>query len=345
MAPLLQRMDKTGVEYRLIDSGQHADLTVSLRDELGLRDPEVLLGGNCDVVSVSQALLWSLGIAKHFILKPRLRQHIFGGESGVCIVHGDTPTTLLSTLLAWRAGLAVAHVEAGLRTYRWFQPFPEEIIRVIVGRIADVLFAPSATAAANLRRSGVKGQIIKQENNTVLESLRAAVKHHAETKQLETSPVIITMHRVENLHSRSRRQKLFDLARKLAQKMPVCWIVHSPTKRVIPKETWKNLRAAGVQIVPLLPHAEFIALLVDAPLVVTDGGSIQEECALIGVPTLLWRDCTDREDGLGQNIVLSRFDDIVIDEFLANYQVHRCQAVIPEVNPSEQILAELKKWQ
>ena len=157
MAPLLQRMDKTGVEYRLIDSGQHADLTVSLRDELGLRDPEVLLGGNCDVVSVSQALLWSLGIAKHFILKPRLRQHIFGGESGVCIVHGDTPTTLLSTLLAWRAGLAVAHVEAGLRTYRWFQPFPEEIIRVIVGRIADVLFAPSATSSRKFTQKWCKG--------------------------------------------------------------------------------------------------------------------------------------------------------------------------------------------
>ncbi|MXZ69628.1 MAG: UDP-N-acetyl glucosamine 2-epimerase, partial [Acidimicrobiia bacterium] len=147
MAPLLSRMEAASLPYRLIDSGQHADRLESFRAELGLREPDFAMGGTRSVNSVAAALWWAAGLGRKLVLPRRLDRTVFGGRRGICVVHGDTPTTLIGALMAKRAGLALAHVEAGLRTHRWLHPFPEEIIRVAVDRLADLLFAPDDTAA------------------------------------------------------------------------------------------------------------------------------------------------------------------------------------------------------
>jgi UDP-N-acetylglucosamine 2-epimerase len=90
-APLLRLMDERRVDYRLIDSGQHAKLSKALRRELGLREPDLFLGDGRDVNSIGQALIWSLRIASRLWSGARLRNQIFGDAGGICIVHGDTP--------------------------------------------------------------------------------------------------------------------------------------------------------------------------------------------------------------------------------------------------------------
>ena len=349
MAPLLRRMDAAGVGYRLIDSGQHGGLTAALRDELGVREPDLRMGRNRDIVSIPQAFRWALGLSGRLASRSRLRDRVFGGHGGVCVVHGDTPTTLLSTLMAKRAGLAVAQVEAGLRTHRLLHPFPEEIIRVLVPRLADVLFAPGPEAASNLRRSGVKGKIIEQSANTVLESVKDTLgdKHGAEPGSSgggPAAPVIVTMHIVENVHRRDRREALVDAVEALAESTPVRWVMHGHTERALAGDARQRLEAADVELVPLRPRGEFLAMVSSAPFVITDGGSIQEECALIGVPTLLWRDCTERPDGLGENIVLSHYDRHIVEEFLSDPERYRRPRRLPEVSPTVQILAELDAW-
>jgi len=354
MAPLLARMDSAGVDYRLIDSGQHAALAASFRAELGVRDPDLMLGRGRDVDSVPRALSWALGLAVLCGSRKKLRREVFGGSAGVCVVHGDTPTTLLSALLARRAGLAVAHVEAGLRTHRWLHPFPEEIVRVLVGRLADVLFAPSAAAADNLRRSGVKGRVVEQSENTVAESVTEALgadfgrASFARSEQMPQAgapaPVIVTMHRVENLHRRWRREAMIDLVEKLARAMPVRWLMHAPTERAVSGGARSRLAAAGAELAPLVSHGDFLEMISAAPFVITDGGSIQEECALLGVPTLLWRDRTDRSDGVGVNVVLSRYDSAVVESFLDDPQRFRSAGRVAALSPSEEILAELEAW-
>ena len=156
-APLLWQMDARGVHYRLIDSGQHALLAASFQEELGVRPPDVRLGGDADITSIPQAIGWTLRLAVRLLSKRRLRAGVFGGMGGVCVVHGDTPSTLISTVMARRAGLTVAHLEAGLRSGRWFHPFPEELIRFLVARRADLLFAPDDRAVHNLGAMRVKG--------------------------------------------------------------------------------------------------------------------------------------------------------------------------------------------
>ena len=349
MAPLLRRMDAEGVEYRLIDSGQHGGLTASLRRELGVRNPDCRLGPGRDIVSVPQALRWALGLSRHLVLRSRLRNRVFGGHGGVCVVHGDTPTTLLSTLMAKRAGLAVAQVESGLRTHRLLHPFPEEMIRVLVPRLAAVLFAPGPEAASNLRRSGVKGKIIEQSSNTVLESVRDTLGDERDTEPGPGgggpgAPVIVTMHIVENVHRRDRREALVDAVEALAGSVPVRWVMHGHTERALAGNARQRLEAAGVELVSLRPRGEFLAMVSSAPFVITDGGSIQEECALLGVPTLLWRDCTERPDGLGENIVLSHYDRGIVKEFLSDPERYRRPRRMPEVSPTAQILAELDAW-
>ena len=351
MAPLLGRMDAEGVDYRLIDSGQHAELSAAFRKEFGLRVPDVELGRGRDVKTIPEALMWLLSLTRNLASRSRLRSRVFGGFEGVCVVHGDTPTTLMSALLAQRAGLPIAHVEAGLRTFRWLHPFPEEIVRVLVGRMADVLFAPGHAAAENLRSTGVKGRIVEQRANTLLESVRGilgsgVVADHISDRHAgsDAAPAVITMHRVENLHLRSRRQRLVDILRGIVATTPVRWVMHGPTERILEGESQQRLSSAGVELVPQASHRDFLRMLMAAPFVITDGGSIQEECAMLGVPALLWRDRTDRPDGLGENVVLSHYDDSIVEEFLREPERYRRPARIAEFSPTEEILAELAEW-
>ena len=344
-APLLRLLDARGVPYRLVDSGQHAALSSDLRVELGVRHPDVLLGGSVDVTRVGQAALWALGVARQGVDRGRLRRDVFGlapGEGGVCVVHGDTPSTLLSALLARRAGLQVAHLEAGLRSHDLLHPFPEELVRLAVMRVADLLVAPDATAVAELARMrGVRGQVLAVGANSVTEALVRA-RGVAPAAAPGSGPVVMTTHRVENLRSTERVRAFVDLAVRLASRGPVTLVAHGPTEAVLAERGLDVvLRDAGVDVVPLQPHATFTAMLAAAPLVVTDGGSVQEECALLGVPTLLWRRRTERSDGLGANVVLSGYDAAVVDAVVADPDVLRRPLADLGATPSEQVLAAL----
>lgn len=337
-APLLRLMDAREVDYRLIDSGQHASLATELRRELGVREPDHRLGGASDVSSIPAALAWSARLATRLVSGDRLRSEVFGGGGGICVVHGDTPSTLLSTLMARRAGLRVAHLEAGLRSWRLVHPFPEELIRVIVMRWSDLLFAPDAEALANLERMRVRGRVVALSGNTSLE----AVRHAAPAEETGGGPAVLTMHRVENLHRRHRLEGFVDLAARIAAERPTVVVLHEPTATALSQAGLdRRLDEAGVTTLPLVPHRQFVAMLAAAPLVVTDGGSVQEECALLGVPTLLWRDRTERPDGLGENVVLSRYDPATVESFLGGIDGLRRSARRPTVNPSEEILEVL----
>ncbi len=335
-APLLWQMDSRGVEYRLIDSGQHAVLAASFQEELGVRPPDLRLGRQSDVTSIPQALVWTTRLAGRLLSRKRIRKTVFDGRDGVCVIHGDTPSTLLGMLMARRAGLAVAQLEAGLRSGKWFHPFPEEIIRYLVARRSHLLFAPDDQAERNLRAMKVRGRIVAAGGNTVLETLRQVTPGGQ-----ATGPVIITMHRVENLHRRSRRERMASLAEQLAADRQVLWLLHGPTAGALGKARMDRMDQAGVELSELVGHSEFVQMLAAAPFVITDGGSIQEECAMLGVPTLLWRKHTDRPDGLGANVVLSGYEEAAVRDFIDDPERFRRAVRVPEVTPSERILQVL----
>jgi len=337
-APLLRLLDAAAAPYRLIDSGQHGRFSVGLRQELGVRDPDVVLGTGRDVASIGAALRWSSTSLRLAARGDALRR-VFGDGPGICVVHGDTPSTFVATVLARRAGLEVAHLEAGLRSWHALHPFPEELIRVVVMRRSGLLFAPDDTAVANLRRMGVRGRIVPTGGNSTVEALAWSL---GETAVEPAGPAVATLHRVENLHRASRIRGFVELLTEVASDRPIVMIVHPPTAAIL-ERTGDLIRLAnvGVEIRPLVDHRTFVRMVAAAPFVVTDGGSVQEEAALLGVPTLLWRLRSERPDGLGANVVLSRYDTGVARRFVARPDGFRRAPVDLTRRPSAVVLETL----
>ncbi len=331
-APLLRLMDSEGVDYRLIDSGQHADLSRALRAELDIREPDVVLASSGDINSVGQAVMWSGRLSGRLVSSSKLKSEVFGGQGGICVVHGDTPSTLLAALMARRAGLDVAHLEAGLRSHNYAQPFPEELIRIATMRLSRYLFAPDDAAMANLKDMGLSERAVPTLANSSVEALAFAL---GGTPVAPTGPVIATMHRVENLKRKERVKGFVDLLLEIVSAYPVLLVLHGPTKPTLEKSgVLAALTDAGVETTDLMAHNEFTRALAAAPFVVTDGGSIQEECALLGVPTLLWRGKTERPDGLGANVVLSGYQSDITESFLADPEVFRRDPLTLDADPS-----------
>jgi len=333
VAPVLREMDRRGVPYRLIETGQHGAYLPGLRERLAGREPYVRLGGGSDADTLPAAARWAFGLAGSLASRDSLRSRVFGDQDGVCLVHGDTPSTLLATLMARRAGLPVAHLESGLRSGSFRHPFPEELIRVLVMRRSATCFAPDATSAANLRSMDLAARIVETSGNTGLEALRDAVTD----VEPGSGQVVATMHRVENLHNTKRFDGFLDLLGRLDR--PATFVIHPPTDAVLARRGGRSsVEAGGVATSGLVPYDEFVTMLAAAPFVVTDGGSIQEECVRLGVPTLLWRNRTERPDGVGDNVVVSRYDSAEVDAFLADPYRWRRPRKLSDERPAAQVV-------
>lgn len=317
-APVLRELSARGVAYRIIDVGQHGGLSRSFRAPLAIEEPALRLGNGRDAETIPEVVRWAGGIAKLlFQRRKTLRRRLFGDDDQpICLVHGDTPATLLASLLARRAGVPVAHLESGLRSFHLLQPFPEELSRIGVMRLASVLYPPNDEASANIATMRVKGEVVQTPGNTAID----AVVHAVGTGEREVvGPGIIAIHRVENLHRGSRVDGFIELLGKASTSGPTRFLVHPPTERALKsQDRWDEVLAAGPDVAPLLPHDEFLDACAVAPWVVTDGGSIQEECAVLGIPTLLWRARTERPDGLDGCVVMSCYDQAVVSDFFAD---------------------------
>lgn len=342
-APVMREMDRRGTPYRLIDSGQHGEFARHLRDSLGVREPDEFVGGSRDITTITAAARWSVSLSLLGLSAKRLRDRVFGGDGdGVCVVHGDTPTTFISAMLARRAGLGVAHLESGLRSRSVLHPFPEELIRLAVMRTADLLFAPDDTAVGNLGAMSIRGAVVPTHGNTSVEALVYALGGEIVDS---AGPVIMTTHRVENLKSRTTMNRFVSLLESVAAEHPTVFVMHRPTEAALGHlGLMERVERSGADVLQLLDHGDFAAMIAHAPFVVSDGGSIQEECALLGVPTLVWRKATERPDGIGQNVVLADFDDSTIADFLGSHETLRRQPGALDATPSREIVDVLEGW-
>lgn len=347
-SPLLRKLDIKGIEYNLVDSGQHARLSQKLRGELNVRAPDVFLRRGKDIAVVFHALLWGL---KYIILAcftpGWVLKNIFKNKRGVCVIHGDTPSTLISMVLAKRAGLKVAHIEAGLRSFSYVNPFPEELIRVITMRFADILFAPSYWACGNLLKMKVRGRIINLGMNTNIESTGYALARGSNYARPARKFIVVTVHRVETILSRRKMRYVIDLLFRLSKSWSVIWVLHEPTMKQLKKFRldMKLKECQNIELKHLLDHADFIHLISGAEFLITDGGSIQEESYYLNIPCLVLRKRTERQEGKGQNIYMAEFNDDRVDHFLRNFMNFRSNGSIKQrYSPSERIIEHLLEY-
>lgn len=327
LAPVIQEFARRGWTYRLIDTGQHAALTRHIVEDFGIRPPDICLWRDPrGVDTMGSGLRWTASMTR-ILLRTRatIRRELFEGRRGLSFVHGDTASTLLSTLIAKRAGQQVAHVEAGLRSYRWLHPFPEEIIRIAVMRMADLLFAPSAVACQNLERMGLSDRTVPLPGNTNMDTMANSLSREPRfPSDLRRPFSLVTVHRIETIYSRASLEKVVDVVLQAHSAVPAIFVLHPPTKRRLTATGHDSVLAeAGVRFLPLVEHATFAHLLKDAEFVVTDGGSVQEEAAYTGTPCLVLREATERDDGLGDNAVLGTLDLSRAQEFLSCFRDYR----------------------
>ncbi|MDY6829002.1 MAG: UDP-N-acetylglucosamine 2-epimerase (non-hydrolyzing) [Pseudomonadota bacterium] len=227
------------------------------------------------------------------------------------LVHGDTTTALAGALAAHRRGIAVHHVEAGLRTGDPVSPWPEEIHRVMIARMATLHFAPTVRARNQLLREGVRPEMIEVTGNTVVDGLfqtRGLLQNSPQFRQsLEEkylSPgagrrlVLATVHRRENW-GRPLQNILTALARLVEEEnVHLLFPVHSnPAVSLAVRERLGSRE--GCALLPPLDHRTLVYLLERMDLVMTDSGGMQEEAAALGTPLLVLRRNTERPEGFG----------------------------------------------
>lgn len=307
MAPVMMELRDRGVPYRFISTGQHKDTTGDILENFQVAGPEQFLYEGPDVVSIRQMLMWSMKVVFRAF---RHRRSLFPKRNGLVLVHGDTASTLLGALIAKMAGQRIGHVEAGLRSFNYFHPFPEELIRMVVGRMADVRFCPGEWALGNVAKYG-RGRNVDIGGNTLQDSLRVMLSQPQDF-ELQTPAKdfgIVSIHRFENLKTKEALLRIVELVELVAGQFPLLFILHKPTERKLRQHgLFERLsRLPGVEFRQRYDYLRFMHLVKAARFVVSDGGSNQEECFYMGKPLLLLRAATERKEGLNDNCTLSEY--------------------------------------
>ena len=350
MAPVLREIEARGIAYRLVFSGQHKATMRSLLEEFGVvTEPDYLYDGP-EISGIAQMGLWLVRVLLRGVTTRRALFSTTGRGPHAMLVHGDTFSTLLGALFGRIFGYEVLHVESGLTSGRLLEPFPEEFTRRLVFRLANTGFCPGQWACGNLSRYSLTA--IDTGTNTIVDAVRLAAGSAADdTAERDKPYAVVSLHRFENIFRRERLEFIVSTLTGIAARIRLIFVLHPATESQLRKHGLiEQLKSnANIELVPRMTYLPFMRLLLPANFVVTDGGSNQEELAVLKKPTLLMRGATERQEGLGETAVLSRYDVPTIERFVEQHVAAHPDGTLfnsPEsVSPSSAIADELERYQ
>jgi UDP-N-acetylglucosamine 2-epimerase (non-hydrolysing) len=275
----------------LVHTGQHYDEKLSkvFFDDLGMPMPDI----NLNVGSGSHAQQTAAVMAS---FEPIL----IDSRSDLVLVVGDVNSTIACSLVAVKLGVKVAHVEAGLRSFD--RTMPEEINRILTDQISDLLFTTEASAEYNLKAEGIASEKIHFVGNVMIDTLlahrdrAAALKTHQTLGLTRGGYAVLTLHRPSNVDDPATFEQLIEALASVAEEVPIVFPVHPRTRaRVSQSASAARLVNRGrLRLLEPLGYLEFIALLDNSRVTLTDSGGIQEETTILGVPCLTLRENTER---------------------------------------------------
>lgn len=301
MAPVIKALHQTpGIDSTVCVTAQHRqmlDQVLHLFDIQPDHDLNIMQPGQ-DLTDITSNIL--LG----------LRDILKAQRYDMLMVHGDTTTAMAASLAAFYEKVPVAHVEAGLRTGNIYSPWPEEMNRSIVGRIANLHFAPTQRARQNLIDEGVADKSIHVTGNTVIDALQQVVGKIKVDGPLKAQfarqfsflnpskrMVLVTGHRRENFGGGFERICTALASLSLREDIQVVYPVHlnpavqEPVRRILGS-------ARNVHLIEPQDYLPFVYLMTQAHLIITDSGGVQEEAPSLGIPVLVMRDTTERPEAL-----------------------------------------------
>ena len=327
MCPLVNELkSRDNVETKVCVTGQHRQMLDQVLKIFG-----VIPDYDLSIMKDNQTLFdITTGILEG--IKPVLEHE----NPDMVLVHGDTSTSFVTALACFYLRIPVGHVEAGLRTYNIYSPYPEEFNREAVGSLAEYHFAPTECARENLLREGKNPEKIYVTGNTAIDALKTTVKEDYRNENLEWSQgsrlILITAHRRENLGV--PMHNMFRAIRRILDEhddIKAIYPIHmNPAVRTAAKEELGGCE--NIRIIEPLDVLDFHNFMAKSYLILTDSGGIQEEAPSLGKPVLVMRDTTERPEGIkagtlklvgtDEKIIYSEFKRLVEDESAYNKMAH-----------------------
>lgn len=338
--PVINEFLNLNFKVSLYDLKQHSETTKNLRKKISKNYKYIELSKNHkNLGTYSNLIFWFVKSIFKILLYPKKEiSHKY------CFVHGDTLSTLLGILFIKRNGGILVLLEAGHPVPGIFKHFPESIIRLIAAKLADIIIVNGKSQINQLKVWGVNGKVIEIDTNTIYDSFKNVklIKKNVKNK------VTIAIHRTENLNNRKNMELLVDLLIDLPKKFEISWFLHIPTRNKL--QAYKlidTLEINKIKTSDLIQYDDFINELYNSEFVITDGAGIVEECQLLGIPTLVWRDeHLDQEHlfEIGKNLYLSKYSKSKNTEFINNYNALRTKDIYHhKLSPSKQIVEQFLK--
>lgn len=345
MAPLVKELEKREeIESIVCVTAQHREML----DQV-LKTFDIKPDYDLDIMKKGQTLSDITGR----VLKG-LEEVIIEAKPDILLVHGDTTTTFAAGLAAFYQQVAVGHVEAGLRTYDKYSPFPEEMNRQMVDCFTDLYFAPTDLSKENLIKEGKSEEKIFVTGNTVIDAMKTTVNEDYKNDILDWASdsrmILLTSHRRENLGNPMRNIfKAVDRITKEFDDIKVIYPIHlNPKVREIAKEVFDGNEK--VKLIEPLEVFDFHNFQKASYLILSDSGGIQEEAPSLGKPVIVLRDTTERPEGIDAGtLVLAGTDEEnvyrITKELLTNEEKYKkmSKAVNPygDGHASERIVDEI----
>jgi UDP-N-acetylglucosamine 2-epimerase (non-hydrolysing) len=293
VAPIVAAMKRRSAEFQplLVHTGQHygAAMSGSFFRDLEMPEPDVDLG----VGSASHAVQ-TAGIIQAF------EPYVLREKPNWVVVVGDVNSTVACALVCAKLGVKVAHVEAGLRSRD--RTMPEEINRILTDQIADLLLTPSLDANENLRAEGIPEGRIRFVGNIMIDALFSSLDRAKRSTAcadlgLEREKyALLTLHRPSNVDEHVAFLRVLDALREIARRLPIIFPAHPRTRRMIAELDLEDIvgKIRGLRVIDPLGYLDFLQLMSNARLVLTDSGGIQEETTVLGIPCITLRENTER---------------------------------------------------
>ena len=292
IAPLYHELVKRdGLDPVIVHTGQHYDLNMSdiFFKDFNLPEPHIHLGVGSGTHAEQTG---NVMIAYEKVLTKE--------KPDLVVVVGDVNSTIAATLAAVKLGIKTAHLEAGLRSFD--RTMPEEINRIVTDSISDYLWTPSPDGDENLIKAGISKEKITQVGNIMIDSLEMLRSKIENLNVFQSFGLnkggygLVTLHRPSNVDDPEILEKLCEALARISSKIPLIFPVHPRTTVQLEKTGFRAIlqRAGSIHLAEPLGYKDFMSLVMDSRLLITDSGGVQEETTYLGIPCLTLRSNTER---------------------------------------------------
>ncbi|MEE9379286.1 MAG: UDP-N-acetylglucosamine 2-epimerase (non-hydrolyzing) [Candidatus Lokiarchaeia archaeon] len=290
IAPLVKQLKKNNVTFMLIHTGQHYDYEMSkiFFDELDIPEPDIFL---------------NVGSASHAVQTAKImvefEKAILKENPNLIIVVGDVNSTIACALVAKKLYVKIAHVEAGLRSFD--NTMPEEINRILTDKLSDFLFTTEKSGEINLKKEGIDSNKIYFVGNIMIDNLLNNMEKARKLDSLykynlkRKNFTLITAHRPSNVDNKENLEKIIEIINYLQESITVFFPIHPRTKKNVEKfNLMDKIKKDNLILSKPVGYLEFLNLMDNSKMILTDSGGIQEEASFLNIPILTLRKNTER---------------------------------------------------